>query len=133
MVLKPDLIAPGNQVISVAANNSLLFYYAGGTNQIPRSYYTTKGGNLADSSAAYFRLSGTSMAAPVVAGAAALLLQGDPSLSPDTIKARLMVSADKWADPTGSTDPCTYGAGYLDIPAALRVCIKSRLRPPNPQ
>ena len=30
-----------------------------------------------------------------------------------------MLSADKWADPTGSADPLTYGAGYLDIPAAL--------------
>ena len=68
---------------------------------------------------AYFQLSGTSMAAPVVSAAAALLLQKDPSLSPDTVKARLMLSADKWADPLGNADPCTYGAGYLDIPAAL--------------
>jgi len=65
------------------------------------------------------------MAAPVVAGAAALLLQASPTLSPDTVKARLMVSADKWASPsstgtpTGQADPCTYGAGYLNIPAAL--------------
>jgi len=36
------------------------------------------------------------------------------------VKARLMVSADKWVSPTGTTDPCTYGAGYLDIPAALQ-------------
>ena len=59
------------------------------------------------------------MASPVVAGAAALLLQASPSLTPDTVKARLMLSADKWADPTGSQDPLTYGAGYLNVPAAL--------------
>jgi len=62
------------------------------------------------------------MAAPVVAGAAALLLQADPTLTPDTIKARLMISADKAGyGPTGQgdTDACTYGAGYLNIPAAL--------------
>ena len=54
------------------------------------------------------------------------MLQASPNLSPDTVKARLMVSADKWAapdakgNPTGQADPCTYGAGYLDIPAALK-------------
>ena len=42
------------------------------------------------------------MAAPVVAGAVALMLQNDPTLTPDTIKARLMVSADKWEAPFGS-------------------------------
>lgn len=48
-----------------------------------------------------------------------MLLQADPSLSPDTVKARLMFSAAKWTFPDGSADPCTFGAGYLDIPAAL--------------
>src|SRR5205814_1359091 len=67
----------------------------------------------------YFRLSGTSMAAPVVAGAAALLLQADPTLTPDTVKARLMLTADKRLGPDGVAEPCTYGAGYLNIPAAL--------------
>ena len=59
------------------------------------------------------------MAAPVVSGAAALLLEKDPSLTPDTIKARLMLGADKWADPQGVANPCIYGAGYLNIPAAI--------------
>ena len=59
------------------------------------------------------------MASPVVAGAAALLLQANPALTPSTIKARLMLSADKWCAPDGTADPLTYGAGYLNIPAAL--------------
>jgi len=49
-----------------------------------------------------------------------LLLQNNPSLTPDTVKARLMVSADKWASPSGDTDPCTYGAGFVNILAALQ-------------
>ena len=81
------------------------------------SYYSTA--TVTGLSSDYMQLSGTSMAAPVVAGAAALLLQANPSLTPDTVKARLMISADKWADPQGKADPCTYGAGYLNIPAAL--------------
>ena len=62
------------------------------------------------------------MAAPVVSGAVALLLQANPTLSPDTVKARLMIGADKSGYGVlgmGDTDPCTYGAGYLDVPAAL--------------
>ena len=40
-------------------------------------------------------------------------------VTPDTIKARLMLSADKWTDAQGNPDPFTYGAGYVNIPAAL--------------
>ena len=72
------------------------------------------------------------MAAPMVSGAAALMLQKDPTLTPDTVKARLMKTATKTfpafsaaTDPvTGQTylsqyDIFTIGAGYLDIWAAL--------------
>jgi serine protease AprX len=92
-----------------------------GANQIPQSSYSTIYGKDKTSNY-YYCLSGTSMASPVVAGAAALMLQKYPSLSPDTIKARLMLAADKpnaWCDAYGNYDACTYGAGYLNIPAAL--------------
>ncbi len=111
-VLKPDIVAPGNQVISLEVNNSYLDAAYASTNEVPTSAYRTNGNDK--SSNKYFRLSGTSVSAPVVSGAAALLLQRDPSLTPDTVKARLMLTADKWG-----ADPLTYGAGYLNIPAAL--------------
>jgi len=124
LVLKPDIIAPGNKVISLDASGSALDTYAGGTNTIPQSLYKyVKSGDLI--SRDYFCLSGTSMA--VVAGAAALLLQADPTLTPDTIKARLMLSADKWTAPDGTGDALTYGAGYLNIPAALANTAKAGL------
>ena len=118
MVLKPDIIAPGNKVISLYAWGTTLYSWNSASgNGLPVSSYQTNTWNGA--SGDYFVLSGTSMAAPVVSGAAALLLQKDPSLTPDTIKARLMVSADKWIAPDGTADVCTYGAGYLNILNAL--------------
>ncbi len=116
LILKPDIIAPGNKVNSLDAPGSYLATQYAVNDQVPMSYYKTGGTGL---SSVYMQLSGTSMASPVVAGAAALLLQKYPNLTPDTVKARLMISADKWTDPTGAADPCTYGAGYLNIPAAL--------------
>jgi hypothetical protein len=68
----------------------------------------------------------------VVSGAVALMLQKDPALTPDTIKARLMKTAGKTfpvsstvTDPsTGQTytsfyDAFTIGAGYIDIALLL--------------
>jgi serine protease AprX len=127
LTAKPDVVAPGNQVVSLLAPGSTLVgTYA--QNVISPSYYTTAvalGG-------AYFRLSGTSMATPVVSGLAAAMLQKDPGITPDTVKARLMKSASKSFPPystvtdpsTGQTytsqyDIFTIGAGYVDAIAAL--------------
>jgi subtilisin family serine protease len=63
----------------------------------------------------YFRMSGTSMAAPMVTGAVALLLQDEPWLTPDQVKYRLMATARPFAGP----QPGSTGAGYLDIYAAV--------------
>ncbi len=118
LMLKPDIIAPGNKVVSLYSFDSSLYQWnTANNNGLPMSSYQNIPVTMASTD--YFVLSGTSMAAPVVAGAAALMLEKDSSLSPDTIKARLMVSADKWLDPNGIADPLTYGAGYLDIPAAI--------------
>jgi len=120
-ILKPDIIAPGNHVISVEDQSTYLVGAYASTNQVPYSYYTLTGSVLHDNRPTnrYFVLSGTSMAAPVVSGAVAMMLQKSPSLSPDTVKVRLMVPADKWCDPNGNYDPFTYGAGYLNIPASI--------------
>jgi len=127
MTVKPDVVAPGNLVVSLLAPGSTLSN-AYPDNVVGPSYYQSGGQGQAE----YFRLSGTSMATPVVTGAVALMLQKDPTLSPDTIKARLMKTASK-AFPVSSTaiepttgvsytdyyDVFTIGAGYIDIAAAL--------------
>jgi serine protease AprX len=82
-------MAPGNQVVSLLAPGSTL---AGeSANSVPMSYYETPGSTAA--SANFLMLNGTSMATPVVSGAVADMLQGQPSLTPDQVKARLMKTA----------------------------------------
>jgi serine protease AprX len=106
-LLKPDIVAFGNQVVSLYdAQGSLDKTYT--ANQVLASFYG--GGGAVE----YMTLSGTSMATPVVSGAAALMIEANPGITPDTVKLRLMLSADKWG-----AGALTYGAGYLDIPAAM--------------
>jgi serine protease AprX len=117
MIVKPDIVAPGNRVIGTRYGAGFLARSYDASNTVsPTTYWPTAPAGTASQ---YFKLSGTSMAAPVVAGAAAMMLQKYPTLSPDAVKARLMMSADKWTQADGTGDVLTFGAGMLNIPAAL--------------
>ena len=82
---KPDVLAPGERITAPMAMGSA-YQTLCPTCVIP-------GG--------YFRMGGTSMAAPMVAGAAALLLQARPDLNPDQVKGLL----------TGETEVARTGLG----------------------
>lgn len=87
-IVKPDLVAPGNVVYARMDPSAYLV----------QSFQSNKVGvsmGMGPTIDNIFLLSGTSMAAPVVAGSVALLLQKDSSLKPDEVKARLMKTAWK--------------------------------------
>src|SRR6266513_1273586 len=145
-VVKPDIVAPGNQVISTLAPNASLLSsptdvylseYSNSTTTTEKNDKNNRKNSTSTLTAnaistSYLRLSGTSMATPVVSGAAVLLLQQNPNLTPDQIKARLMKTASKnFPASSTATEPTTgityidyydiftIGAGYLDVGAAL--------------
>ena len=128
-VVKPDIVAPGNLIDSLYFASATLNQENPGY-EVPLSLYVNNAS--ANSSAYYYALSGTSMATPMVSGAAALMLQQNPNLTPDQVKATLMLTAFKDLVQTAVvTDPSigqsfneqadifTVGAGLLDIQAAL--------------
>jgi serine protease AprX len=119
-VIKPDLMAPGNAIVSLAA--------AGATLEAAYPNDVVAG---SDGKADYFTLSGTSMATPAVAGAAALMLQEQNTLTPDQVKARLMKTAYKMGIVSTSAyvphllmsfidfyDLFSVGSGLLNVQAA---------------
>ena len=84
--VKPDVVAPGNKIISLEARGSYLrrtypqFHFAGSS---------TNG---------YMSLSGTSMSAAVVTGGAALLMQANPKITSAQLKMALQSGATYMAD-----------------------------------
>ncbi|MCW2971947.1 MAG: aprX [Thermoleophilia bacterium] len=89
---KPDLVAPGSRVVSLRSPGSTI------DTQYP-------GSRVGDTQ---FRGSGTSFAAPVVAGLAAQLLQAYPNLTPDEVKNALIATAKPVIG-----DPSAQGAGTV--------------------
>ena len=87
-VAKPDVVAPGAHIVAPLATGSAF------QSLCPQCVV---GGE-------YLRIGGTSMAAPVVAGAAALLLQARPELNPDQVKA-LLTREPRAGPATASTRP----------------------------
>ncbi|ULO05834.1 S8 family peptidase [Paenibacillus sp. 19GGS1-52] len=100
---KPDLVAPGETIISLRAPCSRL------NRELP---YLRIGKG-------YFVLSGTSISTPIVSGAAAQLLQHNPSLSPSQVKALLKRKAFRLGLQSN-----TAGSGEINVRFLLR-CTKA--------
>jgi serine protease AprX len=98
---KPDVVAPGRYIAS---------NLAGGAPVLGARFPT----RMVDG--AYIWLSGTSMAAPQVAGVAALAFQRTPALTNDAVKWLLVNTATRLG---GATPPPGQGAGLVDATATV--------------
>jgi serine protease AprX len=99
--IKPDVVAPGYSVVSLMAPNSTI------SNANPQAVIGLDN----------FEGSGTSFSSAIVSGLAALLLEQNPSLTPNEVKAALLSSATP--GPVG--DPLVDGHGIANVANAATV------------
>ena len=105
----PDLVAPGAHVVSL---------------RDPGSYIDQTYASTGAVTSTLFRGSGTSQATAVLSGAAALVIQQRPSITPNQLKALL----DTTASPLRGMTPQQQGRGELDLSKALTAPV-----PGNPE
>jgi serine protease AprX len=98
---KPDVAAPGRFIVGPAPAASTLAL------ERPESVVAP----------GYIQLSGTSFAAPIVAGGAAQILAAHPTWTPDQVKGALMLTASR----TPAAAPLSEGVGVVDIAKAVAV------------
>ncbi|MFI6262127.1 S8 family serine peptidase [Micromonospora sp. NPDC051006] len=91
--VKPDIGAPGTEITAARSPSALSHLPAGN----------------------YFAATGTSMASPHVAGAAALLAQAHPDWKATQVKEALMSTAS----PNSAYDVFAQGAGFVNVAKAL--------------
>jgi serine protease AprX len=104
---KPELAAPGRYMVGPVPTTSTLYK--------ERADHIVAPG--------YIELSGTSFAAPIVSGIAALILGRHPEYSPDQVKGALMVGAKPMPDAA----PGSEGVGEVNAARSIDL-----LNPPNP-
>lgn len=94
---KPDILAPGENIISVMSPD---FDFS----QKGREDFKSIDNN-------YIEMTGSSMATPIVSGAAALLIEKEPNITPEQIKKRIIETSYK--------GNLTFKKGILDIEKLL--------------
>jgi serine protease AprX len=111
-LMKPDLVAPGNKLIFAESDLG-----SGVLNLLVTQHPELDSGITDKDNKKLMYLSGTSMATPVVAGAAALMLQVNPKLTPNMVKMILMYTSQ----PLAGFNELEQGAGELNVLAAVQM------------
>lgn len=135
----PDVAASGTQVISTAALGGPVSYYGsvqdalldeliGGSQEptvVPAPLPATVGNDevLVGN---YASLTGTSMAAPFVAGVAALILEANPGLDPFEVRGIMRETANMPVGRTYGKDGYAIGRGVIDAAEAVAVALRMR-------
>jgi serine protease AprX len=106
--LKPDVLAPGVNIMSAKS----------------------------DTTATYNQFSGTSMAAPHVAGVVALMLEANPDLIPQEVKDIIHMTAEMPEEIEPSTEHddtynYAYGWGFIDAYKAVKMALADDFNPPS--
>jgi serine protease AprX len=127
----PDVAAPGTRIISTCRLTLPVC-----------STHLEQDGHVDDPPNSYARLTGTSMAAPHVAGIVAQLYQADPSLTPARVEDVLEDTAYKFmwgaryapVDPTNPDDASSFekGHGLVDARAAVSYLLNGTQPDPDP-
>jgi subtilisin family serine protease len=113
---KPDLVAPAQEICAAGSQTVDAAYSAYGMNAI-----SGKPGFFGWCDPQHAVLSGTSMSAPIVTGAVALLRQSHPDWNPDEIKSALR---NKSATGVGNLSSYNYfdrGAGTLNVQSSASI------------
>jgi serine protease AprX len=113
---KPDLVAPGVGIYSLSSPGSTMYRRW--------EQYLLPGAESAEHMP-YLSLSGTSQASPVVAGTVALMLQANPLLTPNAVKAILQYTAEMY-------DGHSYlaqGAGFVNARGAVDLALAVNTAP----
>ncbi len=102
--VKPDLVAPGGHAWGFMGTYMKI--------AVDHPTYMNNGD--------FFTMSGTSQAAAVVSGVAALVLSEDPSLTPDQVKCRIIASGKPAVNANGTLAYSVFAAGHR--PGGRRTC-----------
>ena len=106
-VQKPNITAPGSAIISIRDTD---VYTSANL------FWIDNDGTTGSGSANYYVMTGTSMACPIAAGAGALLLDKEPTATPQLIYDAIQNSAS--TSGTGTVPNSTWGYGKFDVLAA---------------